>query len=151
MNTDEYTEALHIMRAKGGDMEIASVVKLLRTARRKGDFWASYALGTWYFHGEHFKTDKAKGFALMLEAADNFVPDACYDVAVSYELGDGVRKSRKSAVVYYLRAMMLGEKQSVTEVGRVFYWGIGVQRNRAIAKELLNFQDGNTATNKRKK
>ena len=76
----------------------------------------------------------------MLEAADHFIPDACHDVAVSYELGEGVRKNLNRAVVYYFRAMMLGEDQSITEVGRLFYWGIGVPRHRGIAKELINFR-----------
>src|SRR5690348_2627121 len=54
MISDEYAEALRVVSAEKGNMKIASVVKLLEAARRKGDFRASYALGTWYFHGEHF-------------------------------------------------------------------------------------------------
>lgn len=120
--------------------KIYTISNLLENAYRSGDPKAAYALGTWYFHGKLFKQDKKKGFLLMLEAADSFVSDACFDVAVSYETGEGIRKNIRKAVIYYFRAMMLGEKQSITEIGRIFYWGIGVNKNRDIAKELLNFQ-----------
>ncbi|MEB1530963.1 tetratricopeptide repeat protein [Xanthomonas sp. WHRI 7945] len=148
-NNKKYNAALRAARSVRSDSDrgdLAPIAKLLEEAHGHGDKRATYALGTWYFHGQFFKKDEKRGFSLMLEAAESFVPDACFDVAVSYETGNGVRKSLKKAGVYYFRAMMLGEKQSIAEVGRLFYWGIGVPESRGIAKELLNFQangDGN--------
>ncbi|MDR6840310.1 tetratricopeptide repeat protein [Pseudoxanthomonas sacheonensis] len=120
---------------------MASVASLLEDAHKSGDRWATYALGTWYFHGRFFDKDEKKGFLLMLHAAEGFIPDACFDVAVSYETGKGIRKNLRKAGIYYFRGMMLGEKQSIAEVGRLFYWGIGLPKNRDIAKELLNFRE----------
>ncbi len=34
----------------------------------------------------------------------------------------------------YLRAALFGDKQSVNEVARCYYYGIGVEKNRRIAK-----------------
>ncbi|WP_185813544.1 SEL1-like repeat protein [Xanthomonas sp. SS] len=136
---DAALRAARSMRSDSDRGDLAPVAKLLEEAHTHGDKRATYALGTWHFHGQFFNKDEKRGFSLMLEAAENFVPDACFDVAVSYETGKGVRKSLKKAGIYYFRAMMLGEKQSVAEVGRLFYWGIGVPENRGIAKELLNF------------
>jgi uncharacterized protein len=87
----------------------------------------------------HYKKSQKKGFALMLQAADCFVSDACFDVAVSYETGMGVGKNEKKAFIYFLRAMMLGDPQAIHEVGRLFYWGIGVSKNKDVAMELHNF------------
>ncbi|HET6914443.1 MAG TPA: tetratricopeptide repeat protein [Rhodanobacteraceae bacterium] len=140
METDEYQRALRAIKRARTPTDIRVVAGLLEKAYACGDSRAAYALGTWYFHGKFFDKDKRNGFRLMLEAADHFVPSACYDVAVSYELGDGVKKNIQKAVVYYLRAMMLGDQQAITEFGRLFYWGIGVSKHRGIAKELLNFR-----------
>lgn len=140
ISTKQYRQALRESKSARSQSEIRAVADLLEDAHRSGDPKAAYALGTWYFHGKFFKEDRKKGFLLMLEAADNFVPDACFDVAVSYETGAGIRKNIKKAVIYYFRAMMLGETQSITEVGRLFYWGIGVPKSRTIANELLHFQ-----------
>lgn len=139
-NNKKYDAALRIAKTVDSPKEMASVVKLLEAAHKDGDRRATYALGTWYFHGKLFDKNEKNGFLLMLQAADSFIPDACFDVAVSYETGKGVRKNIKKAGIYYLRAMMLGEKQSIGEVGRLFYWGIGFQKNRDVAKELLNFR-----------
>lgn len=127
-----------VEEAEGDRLEQAG--RLLEKAHRLGESRATYALGTWYFHGRLYKRNYKTGFGLMKSAADAFISDACFDVAVSYEKGIGVRRSFKKAAIYYLRAMMLGDKKSINEVGRVFYWGVGVERDRAIAKELLNFR-----------
>ncbi len=38
----------------------------------------------------------------------------------------------------YLRAALEGETQSLYEVGRCYYYGIGVSRDRAIARVWLD-------------
>ncbi|HDH01092.1 MAG TPA: sel1 repeat family protein, partial [Nitrospirae bacterium] len=44
------------------------------------------------------------------------------------------RKNLNLALEYYMRAALNGEKQSVYEVGRMYYHGIGVEKNRKLAK-----------------
>lgn len=136
-----YERALLLAKSGDNSTKLGPIAKLLQAAHERGDRRATYAIGTWYFHGRLFDQDERKGFLMMLEAADDFVADACFDVAISYEIGRGVRKNLKKAAVYYLRAMMLGEKQSISEVGRLLYWGIGVAKDRALAKELDHFVD----------
>lgn len=135
----KYAAALRLEAEATTKAKRAVVAGLLADAHALGDRRATYALGTWYFHGRFFPVDKKKGFALMLQAAEDFVADACFDVGVSYETGAGVRKDKEKAAIYYLRAMMLGERQSIEQVGRMFYWGIGVPKSRAVALEISNF------------
>jgi TPR repeat protein len=43
-------------------------------------------------------------------------------------------KSEKRAYEHYLRAAVWGEEQSVYEVGRCLFYGIGVARDRRLAQ-----------------
>jgi uncharacterized protein len=70
---------------------------------------------------------------LLRQAAKENIPDALYDLAVSYEKGVGVRKSEKKAYELYVQAAVWGEKQSFHEVGRCLYYGIGAERDRRLA------------------
>ncbi len=59
-------------------------------------------------------------------------------MAVCYEKGTGVKKNEKKAATLYLRAALLGDKQSIYEVGRCYWHGLGVKRDRAIASAWLD-------------
>lgn len=37
----------------------------------------------------------------------------------------------------YLKAALLGERQSLYEVGRCFYYGIGIEKNQEVANVWL--------------
>jgi TPR repeat protein len=75
-----------------------------------------------------------RAVALLREAANGDVPDALYDLALCYENGEAVARNAAKAVELYLRAALLGETQSVYEVGRCYFYGIGVERDRRIAR-----------------
>ena len=132
--TELYAEALDEVSKKTPDVE--KVLGLLNRSLATGDSQAAYALGTWYLHGyeTHVKKDIRKAIQLLRQAANGNVPDAVYDMAVSYETGVGVKKNPKLAMEYYLRAALLGEKQSFFEVGRCYYHGIGIEQNKRLAK-----------------
>ena len=63
---------------------------------------------------------------------------ACFDLAVCYENGFGVKKNTKKAFLFYSKAILLGEKQSIYEVGRCYYYGIGVNKNLELASVYLD-------------
>ncbi len=71
--------------------------------------------------------------ALFRQAAQHNVTDALYDLANSYEKGEGVKKSERQAFEHYLRAALYGDKQAVYEVGRCYYHGIGIKRDRRLS------------------
>jgi TPR repeat protein len=118
--------------------DIPKALRLLQRIAAKGDPNAAVALATWYHFGEHVEKDIAKAVDLLKVAATANVPIALYNLAVSYEEGEGIRKSEKRAYEHYLRAAVWGEEQSVYEVGRCLFYGIGVARDRRLAQIWLD-------------
>ena len=49
-----------------------------------------------------------------------------------------MRKNLKKAAELYLRAALEGGKQSIYEIGRCYYYGIGVAQDRSIARAWLD-------------
>ena len=68
---------------------------------------------------------------------DKNVPEACYDLAVCYEKPAGVAENLEKAFELYVKAALHGDKQSFHEVGRCYYYGIGVAQNRNLADTWL--------------
>lgn len=62
------------------------------------------------------------------------IPDALFDLAVSYEKGIEVNKNEKTAFQLYLKAVLLGEHQSIYEVGRCYFHGIGIEEDQELAE-----------------
>ena len=112
--------------------------ELLNRAVEAGSNDATYALATWYLHGQHVAPNLTKGTRLLKIAAKNLVPDALYDLAVSYETGKGVRRNEPRALELYTGAALRGDKQSIYEVGRCYYHGIGTPKNRRLSKIWLD-------------
>ena len=111
---------------------------LLLRADQEGDTRATYALATWYLFGSPFtKVNYRQGAALLRRAAAGKIAEAAYNLAISYEKGLGVKKSAARAFELYVQAALLGEAQAYCEVGRMYYWGIGVPRNRRLADHWL--------------
>jgi TPR repeat protein len=106
-----YREALAEMRQGHPDVEKARA--LLEEAVHRGNPNAAYALGV--------KKNPKRAIELIESAANADVPDACYDLAVSYEKGVGVEINQERAFDLYVKAMLNGEKQSIYEVGRCFF------------------------------
>jgi TPR repeat protein len=115
------------------------VYEMLVSAASGGDARAAYALATWHLHGTKFiKKDLRRGTNMLEQAASGNVPDACYDLAVSYEKGIIVKQSKRKAFEFYTRAALFGEHQSVYEVGRMYYHGIGTRKNLRLAEVWLS-------------
>lgn len=127
-----YDAALKAVRRRGADL--VEIGRMLTEAHSAGDARASYALATWYLHGQVYKKDVRRSVALLRAAARHDVPEALYDLAICYEQGEGVRKNPGKAVELYVRAALHGERQSLYEVGRCYYHGIGVTADRRIAR-----------------
>lgn len=141
-----YQTALRVMKQSGDERK---AYKLLIASLKEGDARAAYALATWYLYGKFLNKNKRKARELLVIASDGGIADASFDLAVMYESGDGIRKDTKKAARYYFRSFLLNDKRSYDSVARLFYWGIGVEMNRGIAKELVNFYEhGDKENNK---
>lgn len=133
MKSKPYDKALSLMN-RGATPDKAYA--LLIEAMEAGDYRAHYAIGTWYLYGRHVKASVKKAVDLFKQAADHDVGYAAFDLAVCYEKGEGVKQDLKKAAAFYLRALRCGDSSAAEELRRLFYWGIGVEKNRAIAEEL---------------
>ena len=133
MKSKPYDKALSLMN-QGADP--GKAYPLLVKAMEAGDYRAHYAIGTWYLYGKHVKASVKKAVGLFKLAADHDVGDAAFDLAVCYEKGEGVKQDLAKAAAFYLRALRCGDDSAAEELRRMFYWGIGVEKNRAIAEEF---------------
>jgi hypothetical protein len=125
-----YRTAFDLGKAEGNTDRLAS---LLLKSHKEGDGRATYALATWYIHGEFFDVNAKKAFRLLREASKKGIRDAIFDLAHAYEIGFGVAKSESKAFGLYLEAARKGDTDAVEEVVRCIFYGIGVSKNRSLA------------------
>jgi uncharacterized protein len=126
-----YRKALRLAKMQSPDFP--KIANMLRDAGKLGSGEATYALATWYLHGEYFDKDLKKGTRLLRVSAKQKVPAACYDLAVSYEMGIVVKKDPERAFQLYMEAAMRGDNASNREVARCLWHGIGTSKNRVLA------------------
>ena len=135
MKQSLYERAL--AEARKASPDLGKVFSMLQKADQGGDPRAAYALGTWWLHGHYVKKDVRKGLQLIRAAASANVSDALFDLAVSFELGNGMPKNDEKAALSYLQAALNGDEQAFFEVGRCYYYGIGFRKDRGLARVWL--------------
>lgn len=115
--------------------DLARAGALLEDAHDQGDRRATYAMATWYLFGnEAHPKNLHKAVQLLKLAAKADIASAHFDLAVSYEKGQGIKKNEQAAYRHYLAAALNGDNDSLTEVGRCLYYGIGIARDRKAAE-----------------
>lgn len=130
--SEYYKEALLILNSKVMDVEKAK--ELLFKAMEEGDPFAAYALGTWYFFGSNgIRKNIKKAVLLWHIAAKAKVPDALFDLAVYYEVNT-VNRNLKKSFLLYVEAAIRGDKEAVFAVGRCYFYGIGISKNKTLAE-----------------
>ena len=111
----------------------------------QGDALAIYARATWYLHGSNgYELDLIKARELLERSSQLLVPEAMYDLAVLLEKKDNSKNRKRKAFALYTIAAAMGDRDSLAQVERCFYWGIGTYRDRdvasIIAKQLASTQ-----------
>ncbi len=135
-----YELALKAIRRKRPDLVLASA--LLEQAHEKGDARGTYALATWSLSGNDiYPKDLRRAVKLLKLAVKSDIAAAHFDLAVSYETGQGVKKDEKAAYRHFLAAALNGDSASLAEVGRCHYHGIGVICDRKVAEVWLRRAD----------
>lgn len=138
--TGIYEQALKLAQRKKPDLTQASA--LLEAAHEQGDRRATYALATWLLVGNAvYPKDLRRAVKLLKLAAAADIASAHFDLAVSYETGQGTQKNEKSAYRHFIAAALNGDSASFAEVGRCLYHGIGVARDRKLAEVWLRRAD----------
>ncbi len=135
-----YERALKLAARTQPDLVQASA--LLEQAHEQGDPRATYALATWSLSGNAVHPKDLRRAAKLLKlAAKADIAAAHFDLAVSYETGQGIRKDEKAAYRHFLAAALNGDNAALAEVGRCLYHGIGVARDRKVAEVWLRRAD----------
>lgn len=136
-----YYKALHIAEQESYDYN--EVLQLLNESIQYGNKKASYALASWYLNGFHIRKNYKKAFSLLKNAVEGgdengftLYKDALFDIAVCYELGNGVDKDPHKAFHYYLLAAFSGDAQALKEISRCVYYGIGVSRDKVLSSVI---------------
>lgn len=139
-----YYKALHL--AEQEDYDYHDVLHLLSESIKLGNKKASYALATWYLNGFHVRKNFKKAFPLLQFAIqggpeNGFVlyKDALTDIAVCYELGNGVKKDKHKAYYYYFLAALNGDIQAKQELSRCLYYGIGITKDVELSSLIDEF------------
>ena len=65
--------------------------------------------------------------------------DALSDIAVCYELGNGVQKDKQKAYYYYFLAALNGDLQAKQELSRCLYYGIGIKKDVELSSLIDKF------------
>jgi TPR repeat protein len=128
-----YDKTTKIAQAENPD--IAQVLLGLKSAEAQGDLRATYAIATWYLFGKPPVIEQSTEKALeLLRVAGRVVADAAFDLAICYETAEGTAKDGLRALRWYMQAALLGRLDAYFEVGRCFYYGIGVKGKKGLAE-----------------
>ena len=95
-------------------------VLALEFKARAGDLDAKHMLGMAYRRGDGVAQDKAKGAALIIEAAEGGCKPALSSVGVCYYFGDGVPKNHWLAMKWYQSAAKAGIWEGFFNVADLF-------------------------------
>ncbi len=131
-----YNKALKEANSKRPKLSVA--YELLYKAHSLGNYKATYAIATWYLFGKYLKKNYKKAVDLLQLATKGNLPEVFYDLAVCYESGKGIKADKRQAFLNYLSAALMGDKQSIYEVGRCYYYGIGINKNAELSKRWLD-------------
>ncbi len=110
---------------QGADGADPSPLAILERASASGDLKARIALANAYFNGSNgAKTDKKKAFELYKSAANAGSSAACFDLALCYDSGQGVRKNPLLAFKYYRKASDAGVLPAMFNLAICYQTGI---------------------------
>lgn len=95
-------------------------------------------LGYSYFRGQNgfIKSDK-QAFRWWKMGADAGCEVCMLEVSLMYEHGEGMRPNRKKAFLYVQKSARKDYLPAVCNLGYCYYWGIGTQRNFALAVDCF--------------
>ncbi len=129
---DDYQSAL--LHSRSDPPNLRKAYELLSGASERGDCRAVYALATWYLFGnEVVEKDEIRGVSMLETLRNSFVAEAIFDLAVSYDHGKHVEQDDEKAFSLYMRAALLGDKQSCSQVSQFYAEGALVEHDEELA------------------
>ena len=113
--------------------------RMIRTydaAAANGDAEAMFFLSTCYGSGFGVDADKEKMIAWAVKAAELGNLDAVKAIAGNYDIVDDLPGNRTLLFPHFLEAAKAGHRDSMLQIGRCYYYGIGVERK--LANGIVN-------------
>lgn len=129
--SEYYEKALELAQEPHNDF--AKAYSFLTKAHEAGSGEAAYAIGNWYFYGRYLSKDINKAVEFWNVAADRDSIDGATELAKYYENEEFTKPNMSKALGYYMKAALLGDAQSMFEVGRIYYHGIGIKKDKFLA------------------
>ena len=156
LKESDFPQTIEELRALGdryydGEVEVkrnhwndkANALKCYQRAADMGDADAQYLTGYMYNTGyrDSVKQDKKKAQKYFQLAAEQYEEkailtgdaDAQFKIGYMYEYGEGVEKSKKTAVEYYQLAVDQGNVHAQNELGIMYDYGWGVEADHDTA------------------
>jgi uncharacterized protein len=141
------TPALHNIAnayayGKGVSQSFSNALLYYQAASEAKDPYASFTLGTWYYHGKvevSIESDKVKAFSLFQQAALQQHPLAMFNVGVAYLTGEGTTINRKLAVEWLQAASIQGNlSEARLNLAKIYMEGIDWKTKQyEDAKDIL--------------
>ena len=96
--------------------------QLWRKAADNGEPAAMYFMSYGYQYGECFEKDYGLSLMYALSSSEYLFPRAFRSLGRAYENGRFVDKDLDKAIVYYEKAVSLGDSLSLCYIGGIYYW-----------------------------
>lgn len=109
---------------------VQDLVSDLESLMEKGNYAACFDLGQLYYLGDKgVQKDVHRAMTYFKKAADHGVPEAAYQLARIYELGDGeeLLANQVLSFEWYTRAATEGVPEAENNLGSCYFFGRGVE------------------------
>ena len=128
---------------RGGSYEdFEEAIKWYKEAAKLGHIKSKLKLGTLYYEGLGTKTDLDTAANWLMEPATNGYTDAQYMLGMIYLQGTAkIKKNESKALTLLEKAAEEFNTDAIFQVGRMYYYGVGAQKNIDKAKKYLTLAD----------
>ena len=117
--------------------DYAAALPKLQQAADGGDSTAEFYLGCMYWYGHLVAKDPAMASKYFLQAAQQDIKEAQFDLAVIYDDPDSGLLNQKDAAVLYRQAAERGMREAQYNLGIILYNGSGVKADAAQGYEWI--------------
>ena len=133
-----YELALRVADSQTNSQDSEKILKLLDLGVAEGDDRAAYARAVCFANGQYGSSvDELEAFRLFSRISKSKIAEALFDLAVCYDLGQGVEKDQFAAFEFYQRAATLGHTEACAQVSEFFREGVTVPESENLEKFWL--------------
>lgn len=98
---------------------------------------AQYAIGAFYFQGDHVPKDLSKALAWFTKAAEQGFAPAQFSVGMRHLYGEGTPEDAAKAVEWLTKAAEQGNHHAQFNLGMCYRFGKGVEKDAEKGREWI--------------